>query len=419
MDPVVQRIARLVADEHGQALLVGGCVRDALLGLPRKDHDLEVFGLDARALERLLRRHFEVIDVGRSFGVLKIRGRPIDVSLPRRETKSGPGHRGFDVDTDPNMSLAEAASRRDLTINAIYEDPLSGELLDPLGGRRDLTARILRHCSPRFAEDPLRVLRVMQFRARFEFAVAAETTALCQTLDLSELPVERVGDEFRKLIDQGRRPSLGLEFLARCKALRFFPELLPFADEIEATGRALDDLANARQGDDSDWLIGLALLCLPLAAESREGLLRRITHETRVVAGVLALCSAAEPARALLPVEPGDEAVRRLACRAPLTTLTRLLAHAGVGRGDPLAAAQASRLRAHARRLGVADAPPAPLLLGRHLQQLGLSPGPAFGRILQQCFEAQLRGAFATESEALAYLRQLLKEPPGPAAPAS
>ena len=194
-EEAVRSIARAVAVRGGRAWLVGGCVRDVLLGGPRKDWDLEVYGVAPADLRALLEREHEVVDVGRSFGVLKLKGLPIDVALPRRETKVARGHKGFDVEADPHLDLRSAAERRDLTVNAIYEDPLTHEIADPLGGRADLDARRLRHASPRFVEDPLRVLRVMQLAARLRFAVAPETVALCRTLDLAELPRERLEEE--------------------------------------------------------------------------------------------------------------------------------------------------------------------------------------------------------------------------------
>jgi tRNA nucleotidyltransferase (CCA-adding enzyme) len=183
-----QRIAELVRKAGGRALMVGGAVRDGLLGLPLKDADIEVFGLPAEELRAVLRSEYFVIEVGASFGVFKLRGVEADVSLPRRESKCGTGHRGFNVVGDPSMSVAEAASRRDFTINALYRDILTGELIDPCGGLADLAARQLRHCGPAFCDDPLRVLRAMQFIARFDFRAAPETVEVCRAMTIENLP---------------------------------------------------------------------------------------------------------------------------------------------------------------------------------------------------------------------------------------
>ena len=229
--PRILAVARAVAEAGGRALLVGGIVRDHLLGLASKDYDLEVYGLELSRLEEVLSSFGEVIAIGRAFGVLKVKGLEADLSLPRRDNKTGRGHRGFVVELDPELDFAEAARRRDLTINSIGLDPLTGEVLDPHGGRRDLERRLLRATDPeRFPEDSLRGLRVAQFAARFDMEPDAELRRLCADLDLSDLPGERVYEELRKLLLKGQRPSLGLEFLRTTGLLRFFPELDAMVD---------------------------------------------------------------------------------------------------------------------------------------------------------------------------------------------
>ena len=219
-------IATAVRDAGGRALVVGGWARDHLLGVRSKDVDIEVFGLDVRRLEALLAGFGTVHAVGRAFGVFRVGGIDADFSLPRRDSKRGPGHRGFDVAPDPSLEFAEAARRRDLTVNSIGIDPLTGDVLDPHGGRRDLARRVLRATDPaRFPEDPLRGLRVAQLAARLEMTPDDELVALCRTLDLSELSGERVFDEFTKLLLRAAKPSIGLRVLEDTGQLRFFPEL--------------------------------------------------------------------------------------------------------------------------------------------------------------------------------------------------
>jgi tRNA nucleotidyltransferase (CCA-adding enzyme) len=169
-------VARAVDAAGGRALLVGGWVRDRLLGRAAKDIDLEVYGLDAVRLKALLTDFGSVNTVGESFTVYKVAG--LDVSLPRRESKAGRGHRGFVVAGDPTMSPEDAARRRDFTVNAIAWDPLGPdeELVDPFNGRRDLEARVLRMVdAATFADDSLRVLRAVQFAARFDMTLDAES----------------------------------------------------------------------------------------------------------------------------------------------------------------------------------------------------------------------------------------------------
>jgi tRNA nucleotidyltransferase (CCA-adding enzyme) len=217
--------------QAGQPRLVGGGVRDWLLGIEPKDFDLEVRGVDFESLHRILAPFGSTDIVGRSFGVIKVRsrasGNEYDFSLPRRESKTGAGHRGFAVEPDPALSDADAAARRDFTVNAIALDPFTGELIDPHGGQRDLQARVLRHTSGAFVEDPLRVLRAFQLAARFDFALAPETIALCRSISsaFAELPVERVWGEWEKWATKSTRPSAGLNVLEQTDWLKHFPEV--------------------------------------------------------------------------------------------------------------------------------------------------------------------------------------------------
>ena len=168
----------------GRPHLTGGCVRDWQWGLEPKDFDIEVFGLDYESMGRALAPFGPTDLVGRSFGVLKLRldGLEYDFSLPRRESKTGAGHRGFVIAPDPSLTEAEAAARRDFTINSLAYDPLTDRLIDPHGGVADLKKKILRHTSEAFAEDPLRVLRAMQLAARFDLTMVPETVALCRSI---------------------------------------------------------------------------------------------------------------------------------------------------------------------------------------------------------------------------------------------
>jgi len=235
-------IAEAVNAAGGRALIVGGWVRDRLSGRMSKDLDLEVFGIPADRLRGLLEGFGRVDAVGESFSVYKVAG--IDVSLPRRESKSGRGHKGFDVQGEPSLSIEEAARRRDFTINAMSFDPLTDEVIDPHGGRRDLNARVLRAVDPQsFADDSLRVLRAIQFAARFELTIDAATRALCQSLPLDDLPSERIWGEFEKLLLQARRPSIGLALALELGVIdRLFPELkalVGFSKSTTGTRRAM------------------------------------------------------------------------------------------------------------------------------------------------------------------------------------
>ena len=193
------KVCEAIAQRGGRAVVVGGFVRDHLLGLISKDVDIEVFGLPGPALEETLEEFGTVITVGRAFGVYKVKGLEADLALPRRDSKVAPGHRGFEVTVDEGLEFAEAARRRDFTINSIGYDPLTRTWLDPYNGVADLEAGMLRATDvTQFAEDPLRGMRAAQFIARFELTPDDELESLCRLLDLGELPGERLLEEFRK-----------------------------------------------------------------------------------------------------------------------------------------------------------------------------------------------------------------------------
>src|SRR6266446_1074191 len=241
MGPVVpsgvRRLLEVLRDAGGRPYLVGGAVRDAVLGLPHKDLDIEVFSLALGPLKEALASVGRVDAVGEAFTVFKVSGLEgvegaVDVSLPRRDSKAGPGHRGIAVVGDPDLGLEEAARRRDFTINALLYDPFREELIDPHGGRRDLESRILRAVDPdTFGEDPLRALRAVQLASRFELTVDPATAALCAGMPLVELPAERVFGEIEKLLLKARRPSIGFALMKEWGMLPVVgPELLSLAE---------------------------------------------------------------------------------------------------------------------------------------------------------------------------------------------
>lgn len=441
-------MAELIKDAGGRALLVGGCVRDGFLGIQAKDVDIEVYGLEADAVERTLKKKFRLDTVGRAFGVFIVKGHNIDIALPRRESKTGPRHTDFVVEGDPTMSPKEAASRRDFTVNAISFDPLTHELLDPYDGVADLKARRLRHVSAAFSEDPLRVLRGMQFIARFDLEACPETIALCRELSPEHLPAERLWEEWKKLILKGRQPSKGLQFLKACGWLRYFPELEamdgceqspewhPEGDVWVHTCHCLDAYARHRIGDDwEDLIVGLAVLCHDMGKPTTsyvddktghirsprhdtEGVpiakafLERLTRQKKIFDEVLPLVEQHMRPLALYRDGAGDSAIRRLAARVKRVDRLTRVAHADKSGRPPIEMddfPEGEWLLNKAAELAVQDNAPSPILLGRHLIAIGVKPGQHFGKILDQCYEAQLDGVFSNVEDGLEYLRKLVK----------
>ena len=439
-------IAKAVRDAGGRALAVGGSVRDLALGSSDiTDIDMEVFGVEPGRLERLIGERHLYDACGESFGILKLKGIDIDIAVPRRETKRGTGHKGFLVESDPSLSVADAASRRDFTVNAIYLDPLSGAIEDPYDGLADLADGILRHVSPKFAEDPLRVLRGMQFVARFDLAPAPETIALCQTMGKEGLAPERVFDEWAKLLLKGVRIGKGMRFLRDTGWVAHFPELEaligcrqdpewhPEGDVWEHTCLSLDAFARKRVGDDDeDLIVGLGVLCHDLGkpattkfenghwrspghdeagVEPTKSFLRRMTREERILKEVPPLVQCHMQPYALWKAKAGDAAIRRLAVKvARIDRLIRVVRADDESRftGDEAEAHRSEVLdwlADRAERLRVAAAAPKPILQGRHLIELGLSPSPKFGKWLAEAYEAQLDGAFADLDGAIAFFQ--------------
>lgn len=441
-------IARCIAAAGGRALLVGGCVRDALLGLVPTDYDIEIFGLEMPALEAALGRHWKAAAVGRSFGVLKLKGLPIDLSIPRTESRSGPRHTDFVVSGDPHLSVAEAASRRDFTINSMYWDPLAEELEDPFGGLDDLRQRRLRHTSAKFSEDPLRVLRAMQFIARFGLTADPSTVALCRELTPDHISAERQLAEWDKLILKGNEPSAGLAFLHACGWTNFYPELLalvgcpqdpqwhPEGDVWTHTLHCMDAFAAARIGDDEeDRVVGWSVLCHDFGkpattfcdeedsrirspnheeagVEPCRTFMARLTREQKLIDAVVVLVRDHLKPFELYRNQSSDSAIRRLARRVGRIDRLIRVAEADCSGRPPLPPdfTPFRWLEERARQLEIEASKPAPLVMGRHLIQLGLTPGEHFKRILDQCYEAQLDGAFHSEEDGIKYLKKILGE---------
>jgi tRNA nucleotidyltransferase (CCA-adding enzyme) len=455
--PVLEALRRVARPR-----LAGGCVRDALLGLTPKDFDVEVQGITFDRLHRVLAPFGATDVVGRSFGVIKLRlaGAEYDFSLPRRESKTGAGHRGFSITPDPELSDADAAARRDFTINSLTCDPFTGEIFDPHGGQSDLRDRILRHTSPAFVEDPLRVLRAFQFAARFNLTLAPETAALCRDITdtYNELPVERIWGEWDKWATQAFYPSRGLAVLEETGWLVHFPEIAalrgcpqdpewhPEGDVFTHTGYCCDALVQRGDWVDSPPARRRILLLAVLAhdfgkpaitAQSEvRGRLRwrSLGHES--AGGPLSesfLRRIGAPQSAITAVRPlvvlhlahhhgsgefSDSHIRRLARKlypATIDDLCAVMSADSLGR-PPLTGAEnlplIATLRHRAHELNLRQNPPRPILLGRHLIHLGYTPGPQFSAILHAAFEAQLDGAFTDVEGALTWMRNDLHHRP-------
>jgi tRNA nucleotidyltransferase (CCA-adding enzyme) len=451
LESQAHRIATAVREAGGRALCVGGFTRDRILGRQSKDLDIEVFGIPQDRLLAVLQTLGKVVPAGQAFPVYKLGD--VDVALPRRESKTGRGHKGFTVEGDPAMPFEEAARRRDFTVNAIGWDPLTDEYLDPFNGRQDLRDRILRIVDPQtFADDSLRVLRAVQFAARFELTIDPQTARICSSIALEDLPAERIWGEFEKLLLQAQRPSIGFALARELGVIRqLLPEMEALYDcpqdpEWHPEGNVwihtlmVIDQARALNGDlDRPRLatVMLGAICHDLGKPATtaiiDGRVKSPNHEamgvepsTKILdrlnintldgfdvrAQVIGLV--AEHLRPIAFSKTRDSvtdgAFRRLAQKVDLELLARFARADCSGRTGSFDCSGVDWFIERARSLGVEHKPPAPILLGRHLIEMGIEPGPRMGEILRAVYELQLDGAVASLDSAKAAAGQFLQE---------
>jgi tRNA nucleotidyltransferase (CCA-adding enzyme) len=457
LPPKVVDLARAVRVAGGRAMLVGGCVRDELMDIGHKDWDVEVYGVEPARLREILDSIGKVNVVGEAFTVYKI-GSDLDVSVPRRERKVKRGHRGFIVQGDPAMSFEEACSRRDFTANAILKDALTGEIIDPFDGRGDIRRKLLRMVlRETFAEDSLRVLRAAQFAARFEFEITPDTIEVCKSIDVTDLPRERIWGEFEKLLLKAQKPSIGLKWLYELGVVRqIFPELqslvgvpqepewhpegdvdvhtLMVADEAR---KLIDHLDHARK-----VTVMLAAVAhdfgKPPTTKHFDGRWRSHSHDeagvkptisfldrlgvytidgydvrNQVIQLVRYHLKPGEYFKAKAPVGPG--AFRRLARKVEPDLLYRVAKADSLGRNpdwlpkeEHFGSEGQEWFLAKVRELDIETRAPEPILMGRHLQQMGLEPGPKYKQIIGAVYEMQLDGKVTNLDEAIAEARHLI-----------
>jgi tRNA nucleotidyltransferase (CCA-adding enzyme) len=452
----LEGIIRDLGEAGFRAVVVGGAVRDALLGLEPKDFDIEVYGISYNRLASFLRRYGQVDLVGKSFGVVKFGN--VDFSVPRRESKTGAHHRDFLTTFEESITPREAASRRDFTINAMAYDPLTGEVVDFFGGQQDLKHRVLRATSVAFREDPLRVLRGMQFACRFDLRLDTGTAAECRALvnEYGTIAKERIGEEFGKWAEKSTRPGRLIEYLNDSGWIVHFPELRalegvpqdpdwhPEGDVATHTMLVVDQavrVANEAglEGDDRAVLL-FSALCHDFAKATttlmreREGKMRwtswgheaaggpmarefleKVGIKTAIVDQVVPLVEN-HLAHSNIGEAVTARAVRRLAMRlAPggIVQLTRLIEADASGcpprpGGLPEGA---RRLLEAAQEQAVERKPQAPLILGRHVMPyFDNLPGPHIGEVTSAAYEAQADGVFSTEEEAQEWLARYMAE---------
>lgn len=445
--PKIRKIdALLRAAGAKDVLFVGGFVRDHVLGIPSKDVDLEIYGLTYPQIIKALHGAFRIGQVGQSFSVVKV-DNEIDLAIPRRERKTGVGHKAFEVVPDASMTFHEAAARRDFTINAIGMR-LDGTFCDPFDGLGDLKRGILRAPTEAFCEDPLRVLRGMQFAARFGFSMESRTVEFCRRVrdEFSSLSAERLYAEWEKWALKGNWPEKGLDVLRETGWLECFPELFamtqtpqdprrhPEGDVWEHVRRVCVSAAKIAKSQRLSQEDRLSLLFSALlhdvgkpetVAKGEDGSISMPNH---AVKGASIAMETLQRLRAPLRVsktvaalvrnhgfhahrEPTPSTVRRLSAELMPSSirLWRLLASAdleGIGLNVPEDVLHFADWFQLAEELGVSERQPPRLLLGRDLESFGICPGKEMGALLHEAWQAQLDSLFTDRDGGLAWLEK-------------
>jgi len=443
------KIAKKLDTLGAVAIVVGGSVRDFLLDLPVKDIDIEVYNIDSyERLATILSEFGKVNIVGKNFGVVKltINSLEYDFSLPRLEQKIDKGHKGFSVKLDSKLSFTQAASRRDFTINAMGYNILQKTLIDPFKGKSDLLTKTLQIVdSSTFVEDPLRVYRAVQFAARFNFKLSSETFALCKKMVdsnmLEELPKERIYQEFNKLLLRAKKPSVGLNLLKELGVLKYFPELnaligVPQEPTYHTEGdvwihtlMVVDQMAKLKSGNlQQDIIMMLSALChdfgkpattkiingkITAYNHDRAGIeptvafLKRLTDDKKLIKSVSDFVLYHLRIAQLYKGGAKAGAIRRLAVKINIKEL-ELLARADyfgrISKNKKETFEAGEWILKKAKELNCQTTPVKPLVNGKDLIALGLSPSPQFKKILQTLYNAQLDGKITTKKEAIKYI---------------
>jgi len=434
----LQRIVEDVKGQGGESYLVGGAVIDMLQDRPLNDWDIEVHRLSLDNLEKILLVHGTPNLVGNSFGVIKlyIGNVEYDFSIPRKEIRVGPGHKDFDIELVPDISLEEAAKRRDLTINSMYFNLDTRVLVDPYYGKTDLDAGILRHTSERFSEDALRVLRIMQILPRKGKSVAPETVKLCREMldEYGTLKKERVFEEWVKLLMKPDNPSLGLNFLVDSGWIFHYPELdalrttpqhpewHPEGDVWTHTLMVVDCAAKLRDTVPEEWRMGYMFGLLlhdvgkpyttaedftayghdEKGIEYAKSFLERFTNNKRLTEKTLGVVKYHLRPGQLYKGNARESAWRRLHNKIPLNVISQVSRADSSGRGGrSLDDSHPPSQMALEYFEGLGKGKIQPALMGRHLIKAGYEPGRAFGPILGRAYEIQIESGITDPAKLL------------------
>jgi len=390
-------------------IIIGGFVRDSLLNIASQDIDIEVYNVSSfKKLENLLKEFGSINSVGKSFGVCKlnINKYNLDFTLPRIDSKISSGHLGFDIEIDKNLDFTTASRRRDFTMNAIGYNVVNKKLLDPYGGIKDLSNKTLKMVDAKtFVEDPLRVLRAVQFCSRYELKMNNELFLLCKNMIeknlLLELAKERIYEEIKKNLLKSKKPSLGFELLKKLDALKYFTNLdLLNEKSWHRSMDTIDAIASLTiTNKKRKEVLMLASICYTFNASQIESFISSLSNDKSLLKSITILCENLNTILDMSSNRFSNYDVLKLATYVNIEDLS-ILSDALFGVGKDVFA--------KAKELNVVNKKAPAILLGRDLISAGLKPSNEFSYILDSAYEAQIRGIFSSLVEAKEWLDNFL-----------
>jgi len=394
-------------------IIVGGYIRDKLLNLDSKDIDIELYGINSLdALEIILEEFGDVNSVGKSFGVCKLKFDELDIdfSLPRTDSKISEGHRGFTITTDSALDFETASSRRDFTINAMGYDVTEKKLLDPFNGKKDLQHSLLKAVDIlKFGEDPLRVLRAVQFASRFDFTLTPQLLLKCKKMIqngvLRQLPKDRIFAEIQKLLLKAKRPSSGLSLLKELGTFVYFKELSYLTtEEFYLLLKRVDYLAKQNiECKNRKLAVFFALISSDLSKENSLAFLRLLTDKKELLSEVISMQSYLHSSPL---ADYTDYDLYKLAMHVNIEFFMYFTDAYTLGKEMQ----QIDALRDRAEELSIFNHKAEAILQGRDLIALGLKPSPRFSKLLSEAYEAQISTQFTSHEEALNWLKKRLNQ---------
>jgi len=394
-----------LATNQLKPVIVGGYVRDSLLQIQSKDIDIEVYGVNSfETLEKILYEFGSVNSVGKSFGVCKLsyKGYDLDFSLPREDNKTASGHKGFKIITKVNISYKDAAIRRDFTINSMGYDLINKTLLDPFNGLKDLKNKTLNAVNEdTFVEDPLRILRGVQFSARFGFEMSEKLLLLCTNMVknhmLDELSHERIYEEIKKLLLKSQTPSTGFTLLKKVGALKYFSELDALDnDAYKSTLRTLDAIK------ENKIILKLAALVHKLSTPDAIAFITNLTSDKTLLTEILKITQNYQMIEKIYENGIKDYDIYKLATKATIEDLVCL--SEAICIAEDKNCISVAMIKDRAIELEVFKKKLAPILQGKDIVQFGIKPSEIFSKILNDAYDSQMNSKFNSHQEALSWL---------------